>query len=61
MRKFPYFCLDCEAVFELERFEHGVTCCPRCGSRKIVPLAVVFPFLFTKKPKQWRGGRTWRG
>ena len=45
MRKFAYYCLDCEAVFELERCEHGVTCCPRCGRRRIVPLGLVFPFV----------------
>jgi len=43
MRKFPYFCLDCEAVFYLARYEIGVTACPRCGRRRVLPLAAVFP------------------
>ena len=57
MRKFPYYCLDCEAVFELERFDIGVTCCPKCGRRRIVPLGAVFPFMFVLREKGWREGK----
>jgi len=42
-RKFPYFCLDCEFVFYLERFEIGVTACPNCGRKRILPFHVAFP------------------
>jgi len=45
MRKFPYYCLGCERVIYLERYDIGKTSCPRCGSTKVLPVAVAFPNL----------------
>jgi len=57
MREFPYFCLDCEAVFYLARYEIGVTACPRCGRRRVMPLAAVFPMGASFGRNRQKGGK----
>ena len=42
-REFPYYCLGCEKVIYLARYDIGKTACPRCGSTRILPVAVAFP------------------
>jgi|GEM_PF-4471300 len=57
MRKIACWCLGCERVIYVERYEIGKTSCPRCGSTKVLPVAVVFRGNTLQKQNKKGGAR----